>query len=407
MTWKFAGRTDAFDSFSVNNRSVKGLETFLSGLISPSLFSSKKINISRQALIMLASMNEYDQKQVVKEMYYVSANPSSQSVVRHKKNPLIRIYRTKYPFKNYHYLITCMLKQGEVVIHDIAFDERLHGSKIEKNSHQRTKMYHVSKKEGATGEYDGTQNNEAVQLLMAEWDAAEARPTSNVRTVHVTVNGMMNDYTKAAGLMGIHTQVAYQQDKPKEYTLFHNPSDGAPLDLIECSFDKTWKTSHNAKHLAAVMKHCAQHGQRVKWTVHSQGAIIFNSALQYIERNYPAVRLTNQELVVHAGGTNTVKIGRKALKLGLKVNHDRTRVNPFDLVPNIFGGEKKAAGSSLMKCLKSMGLLLNNIDMTISPHTLPYFGIESYRQQLISSGHASALKRLKDVDTHIKSNSNK
>ena len=61
----------------------------------------------------------------------------------------------------------------------------------------------------------------------------------------------------------------------------------------------------------------------------------------------------------------------------------------------------KNSNSSLMKCMKAFGLVIND-DMTISPHTLPYFGLELYRLQLINSGHNKALKRVNDVDVLIK-----
>ncbi|MGY0617040.1 hypothetical protein [Vibrio sp. FJH11] len=148
MTWEFSGRNEAFEYIEFNKKSISEIEEFLGKRIKLdlSLFSHKKLNLSRQALLMLASMNEYDQKQVVKEMYFVAANPNAKSVVRHKLNPLLRIFRTRYPFKNYHYLLTCMLKDGKVVIHDIAFDEKLHGIELSKSAHQRTQMYHVQKR---------------------------------------------------------------------------------------------------------------------------------------------------------------------------------------------------------------------------------------------------------------------
>ncbi|WP_165388607.1 hypothetical protein [Vibrio vulnificus] len=40
--------------------------------------------------------------------------------------------------------------------------------------------------------------------------------------------------------------------------------------------------------------------------------------------------------------------------------------------------------------------------MTASPHTLPYFGLELYRKQLVMSGNDKALKRVKDIDKYIK-----
>jgi hypothetical protein len=403
MTWEFSGRNEAFEYIEFNKKSISEIETFLGKRIKLdlSLFSHKKLNLSRQALLMLVSMNEYDQKQVVKEMYFVTANPNEKSVVRHKRNPLLRIFRTRYPFKNYHYLLTCMLKEGKVVIHDIAFDQELHGKKIGKDSSQRTIMYHVRKKKDKNGQYDGTQDERGTQLLMGEWNTSKATITHQIKTLHATVNGMQNNYEKASRLMGLHTQVAYKDDNPREYTLFHNPSDGAPLDLVECVFDKTRFTSHNAQHLAAVMKQCAKKSQKVKWTVHSQGAIIFNSALEYARQKNPRLRLLNQELVVHAGGSNTQKLGRNAELLGLRVHYDRTRTSPFDVVPNIAARQNKLSPSSLVRCCKFLGLVMNG-SMTESPHTLPYFGVESYRKQLIMSGSDRALKRLKDVDNYLR-----
>lgn len=43
-----------------------------------------------------------------------------------------------------------------------------------------------------------------------------------------------------------------------------------------------------------------------------------------------------------------------------------------------------------------------NGEVTESPHTLPYFGVESYLRQLMKSGTNMASKRLKDIDTYLK-----
>ncbi len=403
MTWEFSGRNEAFEHIQFNNKSIKEMGLFLGDKIKLdlSLFSQRKLTLSRQALLMLVSLNEYDQKQVIREMYFVTANPNAKSVVRHKRNPLLRIFRTTYPFKNYHYLLTCALKQGKVVIHDIAFDEQLHGKKITQHASQRTQMYHVQKGEDNNGQYDGTQDERATELLMGEWKSSKASQAHHIKTLHASVNGMLNEYVKASQLMGVHTQVAYREDNPREYTLFHNPTDEAPLDLIECVFDKTRFTSHNAQHLASVMKQCAERGQKVKWTVHSQGAIIFNSALEYVIHKNPGIRLLNQELVVHAGGTRTEKLGRNAKSVGLEIHTERTRTSPFDIVPNIAARQTKLTVSSLVRCCKFLGLVTKG-KLTESPHTLPYFGVESYRNQLLMSGRAKALEGLKEVDKYLR-----
>ncbi len=57
--------------------------------------------------------------------------------------------------------------------------------------------------------------------------------------------------------------------------------------------------------------------------------------------------------------------------------------------------------SSLVRCCKFLGLVMNG-EVTESPHTLPYFGVESYRRQLMMSGTNMASKRLKDIDTYLK-----
>ena len=108
--------------------------------------------------------------------------------------------------------------------------------------------------QGKDGEYNGKQDNDGAMALLSEWDHNSADQTHQVNTLHASVNGMLNDYQKAATLMGLHTQVAYNEDRPREYTLFHNPSDGWHFDIIECGFDKFKLTSHNAQHLATVMK---------------------------------------------------------------------------------------------------------------------------------------------------------
>ncbi|MDG2645316.1 hypothetical protein P7M56_10935, partial [Vibrio parahaemolyticus] len=60
--------------------------------------------------------------------------------------------------------------------------------------------------------------------------------------------------------------------------------------------------------------------------------------------------------------------------------------------------------SSLVRCCKFLGLVMNG-EVTESPHTLPYFGVESYQRQLMMSGTNMASKRLKDIDAYLKNKS--
>ncbi|TOQ48766.1 hypothetical protein CGG93_25545, partial [Vibrio parahaemolyticus] len=76
--------------------------------------------------------------------------------------------------------------------------------------------------------------------------------------------------------------------------------------------------------------------------------------------------LLNQQVVVHAGGENTTKIGKNAQHVGLKINYNKTRTNPFDIVPNIAARQAPLSTSSLVRCCKFLGLVMNG-EVTESP----------------------------------------
>ena len=56
------------------------------------------------------------------------------------------------------------------------------------------------------------------------------------------------------------------------------------------------------------------------------------------------------------------------------------RNNPYDLVPNIAGGND-ISGSSLARSVKFRGLVFGD-EVGASPHTLPFLGLETYADQL-------------------------
>ncbi len=213
---------------------------------------------------------------------------------------------------------------------------------------------------------------------------------------------MQNNLNKAAWLMGVHAQAAYSSDTISAYTLFHNPTDGGLLDFNECIFDKFSRTkSHNAQHLAAVLAQVQQQGKAVKWVVHSQGAIIFNAALIHYRAHYGG-RLHLQQLAIHGSGANVKRLTSLATGLGIRIH--TVSNNPFDLVPNIAGGNNLSP-SSLCRSLKFCGLVLGpNSSPGVSPHTLPYLGIETYKQQLEMFGN---YKKAAQVQRYINKHAGK
>ncbi|MFC3151484.1 hypothetical protein ACFOEK_10640 [Litoribrevibacter euphylliae] len=373
MTWMHAGKMQGFNYEPLTRDLAEehGINT--------AYIQNQNIQITHQALLMLASLNFYDQQQVLKEIHYVVEHPNTACKPNSNPSLLKRLYRTRYPFNNYHYLIQYkMNSHNQVVIDDILFDRNLTGAK-EKSSRERTLMYDVYQL--GSNKYDGPKDRNELEVLQSEWTLGT--PVHQVKTEHAAVNGMQNDAAKAAWLMGVHSQVAYPEDNVQNYTLFHNPSDKAFLDLIECGFDKRRGTkSHNAQHLAAVLNQRQMEGKPTKWLVHSQGAIIFCAALEHYDKHYSG-KLTKQEVAIHGSGSNMPRIKSIAYSLGMKVHKERN--NPFDAVPNI-AGANDLSGSSLKRSLRFFGLILGD-DSLASPHTLPYLGIETYRNQLQMLGY--------------------
>ncbi|MPW27714.1 hypothetical protein F9L16_01695 [Agarivorans sp. B2Z047] len=394
MTWKYTGKTSAFKHLKFDGRTNCALDYGLD----PSLFKRGAVCLYQQAVVMLASLNRYDQQQVMKEIYHITKNPKSASSVKHSRNPFTFLYRSRYPFRNYHYLIKYKQStDGEVVIEDILYDYLLHGRNQSqrkgfiKPAWQRPMLYHVRNTKYRP--YDSAKSEGEIDEFATHW-VVDDDASHQVSTAHAAVNGMLNDFGKAAWLMGVHSQAAYPADKVQEYTLVHNPTDGVLLDLVECAFDKRLgRKSHNAQQLAAVLRQCQQQGKAVKWTVHSQGTIIFCAALEeLIKRGCHS--LNKQQVAIHGSGAKLERVKRTASKLGMHINNVRN--NPFDLVPNL-AGRVDTSASGLKRSMQFLGLTFGE-SAGASPHSLPYLGIETYRTQLQILGNT---KHLSIVDNYI------
>ncbi len=328
---------------------------------------------------MLSQLNDYDLKMVCADIIQICANPNATNSIKHSRNPLRRLWRTKYPFRNYHFLIEYSLKNNFINLEDILFDRQLQGAK-DNFAAERTMLYEVQRLSNHT--YDKAISKEEIKEIQGAWKP-DPIPVTRVNTQHAAVNGMQNELTKATWLMGTHLDRAYEGDGIKAYTLFHNPTDRAKLDLVECVFDKRLGTkSHNAQHLAAVLSQNNQQGKQVKWLAHSQGAIIFCAALEHYRIHY-GKPLTGQQLAVHGSGSNVERLKRIAHSTGLKVV--AVRNNPYDLVPNL-AGRNDLSSSSLVRSMKFKGLVTGD-DAAASPHTLPFLGLVTYADQLQMLGY--------------------
>ena len=112
MTWKHSGKTTAFDHIGLDETVAQEYN------IAYSLqdIKSARIFITKQALAMLASLNQFDQQKVVKEIAFVCNNPNSCSSANHSRLPFKRFYRSKDQFRSYHYLIDFKINADNQVV---------------------------------------------------------------------------------------------------------------------------------------------------------------------------------------------------------------------------------------------------------------------------------------------------
>ena len=354
-----------------------------------------KVIMSESAEAMFLNLNEYDKKQIVKEIKQIVYFPNGNNVRRDLKGSIARLWKTVSPFNGYHYIITFEKLGPNIHIKDIYFNNELLGTRPNISS-ERNVMYEVSRTK-TPASFSENFDDKTVTKLQAGWNSENAKPVHRIETRHAAVNGMQNELTKASWLMGTHVDVAHANENVGKYTLFHNPSEGGKRDSLECVWDKRWANaigikgySSNVQHLSAVLHETQQRGHKTDWTVHSQGAIIFARAVrEHLKRRGGS--LSCHTVSLHGTGCSEKDALLVCKQAGIIVNNIRN--NPFDLVPNVAGANNVGL-SGLQRAAKFKGLVFGD-DALASPHTLPYLGIETYHAQLLLAGkkeHAGIVK---------------
>lgn len=224
------------------------------------------------------------------------------------------------------------------------------------------------------------------KVIMQGRGPAKIAKVGSIETVHAAVNGQSNELEKAQDLMRKHVSWSFRDDNPKEYTLFHNPSDGMFWDTYESSQDKKQKTTAVAKQFREALVSVQQGDHSVKWVAHSQGGLIFTEATRYHLINGGG-DLSKNSVQFNAGANNEQKTNPIMKMAGIKVygynNH------PFDPVPNIIGGNAKdwvsVAGSLVGFAFALWG------GPEKSPHTLPYKGNSAVVQKVYNVKEKTAL----------------
>ncbi len=360
---------------------------------------ARKVALTDQSCRMLCSLNDYDRMKVTEQILALGKNPNAPDVAKNRFRPMMRLKRQRYPFEGYHYLIRFEVVGDKIVVDDIYFDDQLLKPQLVPGM-ERNALYRVARKsEARFGERLLDEVPDPVAAIRRAWDTVEPQPVHRVATRHAAVNGMQNDLSKAAWLMGTHVDVAYAADSPQEYTLFHNPSDGFYEDVYECAWDKRAANplarfgrssySANVNHLAAALQEAQQRGHKTQWVAHSQGAIVFARAVD-LHRHLHGGSLNMHSVSLHGTGCKVAPARQSCDRAGIKVLAARN--NPFDGVPGALGGNSLGP-SGLYRAIKFSKLIAGD-DPLASPHTLPYLGIRTYHKQLLLTGNHDYARRV-------------
>jgi hypothetical protein len=352
--------------------------------------TGRKLYIEPAALKYVENLNGYDQHQVCKSIEALASIPSPlEGMVSQQRPSFLKAKKANSTAVNF--IIKYRLTSHAVVISHVVLNAAVLGPQpVTRN--ERTSLYNVNKI-GKT-KFGERSTVDDVRHLPATWSVSDA--VTGITTEHAAVNGMLNELNKAAWLMGVHAEHAYPDDNLRGFTLFHNPSEGAALDFYESVCDNVGIATRNAKYLAAVLSDVQRKGKPVKWVVHSQGGIIFKQALAYHLKRNPGQILDKNTVVFHAGGNNKRSTDKLLAQAGIqKASPDKD--NPFDLVPNIAGGNNLGLGA-IKRSLQFWGKVKGTETSSPieSPHTLPYISLEAYHHFLSLAGDTTAAARVQD-----------
>lgn len=352
--------------------------------------SGRKLYIEPQALDYIENLNGYDQAQVCRGIERLSAVPSPQHGMVQKIRPAhFKAVNAEANFFNYR--INYYINSELVVIYEISLNDAILGHQpIPRN--ERACLYKVRR--GGSTTLSASSSLADANKLDKNWATEANLAVTDIKTTHAAVNGMLNHLQKAASLMGVHAEHAYPQDKFNEYTLFHNPHESFESDLFESVRDNLGLTTSNAKQLAAILADVQRKGKPVKWVVHSQGGIIFKQAIAHYLRDNPGQMLDKNTVVFHAGGNNKRVTSSLLSKVGIK-KAAPDKDNPFDLVPNLAGGNDLSLSAMSRSLTFLKKIVSNTSNPAESPHTLPFISLEAYHRFLTLAGDNRSAERVK------------
>lgn len=302
--------------------------------------------INQSVKAFLDTLSPYQHLVISQKLYSFAGNPRPDNEIRHMKNTTDKYY---IPERKTGFSITYEIVNGGVYVTSIVPDLNAFGE------HKEVPGCHLVTK---------ARNN--------TWTVTK-KNIQQISTPHAAINGQSNILKDAQLLMAKHILSTYGENI-REFTLFHNPSDGGMWDTYESSLDKRGKTTAVTKIFSEKLRLVQQSNSDVKWVAHSQGGIIFTEAVRYHLVGHKTS--LNKNSVTFNAGTNNIQRTEQFLPLaGIKIHGYND--HPFDFVPQLLGGHHNGDITKVIGSVIHAGYVTRG-KPEHSPHTLPYSGMENY-----------------------------
>jgi hypothetical protein len=163
---KTPGRELAVRTFTLD-RFPKYLERIQKIGASYACFKSPTFRFTHQSLTMLAQLCDFDTRQVLQEVASLASNPNPPESVSDPCNGFRRLWRCRYPFHNYHYLIVFnRTSDNGILIEDVYFDKSRINEFIPAGL-QRNLLYYV--RSNSMARYRDVKSTTKVKELMTAW----------------------------------------------------------------------------------------------------------------------------------------------------------------------------------------------------------------------------------------------
>jgi hypothetical protein len=248
------------------------------------------------------------------------------------------------------------------------------------------------------------------------WEVTR-KNVQSIETGYAAVNGQSNNLQKAVWLMGRYLEHHYGKSQVKEYTLFHNPSEGGGKDTWESNRDKLGGalTTPISKLFSKTLEESQALGKPIKWLAHSQGTIIYTQAVNFYNKGRSGSSLIgaynkfkdksytgslNQHSVTFQGTGAHVNNAKRILnKAGIELLAEKS--HRYDVVYQVAGLNFLSTGDAV-GAIGSLVYARHTLNGTVgqSPHTY-YRGDAQWKACMENDAHGKGYTAMQRIFNNV------